>query len=356
MRLTIALLSSLLFGACFVETDPGEPEDVEGTGALQKAAPKVDVCHIPPGNPSNAHTISVSPSAVPAHLNHGDTLGACGGGGCVPTPEVCGDSVDNDCDGDVDETCVCTPGSQTNCYSGPANTNGVGACHGGAQVCAADGSGYGPCTGEVLPAADACGDGVDNNCDGQTDETCVCAPGSMVPCYTGPAFTNGIGACHGGTMVCDADGSGYGACGGQVTPAPEVCADGVDNDCDGLTDEGCIGNRAWDDADRDGIQDAGETGMAGVTFLLRSASTGALIAVATSDASGTYWFAEVFASTYYIEVVTPPDFTLSDPDRGTDDTADSDFDSESGGVTAPFNFGGGIDGTRDAGFYSVIET
>jgi hypothetical protein len=42
---------------------------------------KVDVCHIPPGNPANAHIINVSVNAVPAHLAHGDTLYTCGGGG-----------------------------------------------------------------------------------------------------------------------------------------------------------------------------------------------------------------------------------------------------------------------------------
>ena len=36
------------------------------------------MCQIPPGNPGNAHTICVSPSAVPAHLAIGCTLGACG--------------------------------------------------------------------------------------------------------------------------------------------------------------------------------------------------------------------------------------------------------------------------------------
>ena len=35
---------------------------------------KVDVCHVPPGNPDNAHVISVSSHAVPAHLRHGDCL------------------------------------------------------------------------------------------------------------------------------------------------------------------------------------------------------------------------------------------------------------------------------------------
>lgn len=40
----------------------------------------VTICHIPPGNPSNAHTITVGAAAVSAHLNHGDTLGACATG------------------------------------------------------------------------------------------------------------------------------------------------------------------------------------------------------------------------------------------------------------------------------------
>jgi hypothetical protein len=38
---------------------------------------KVTICHIPPGNPDNAHTIRVSENALPAHLAHGDTLGEC---------------------------------------------------------------------------------------------------------------------------------------------------------------------------------------------------------------------------------------------------------------------------------------
>jgi len=38
---------------------------------------KIAICHIPPGNPDNAHTISVSGNAKNAHLAHGDTLGEC---------------------------------------------------------------------------------------------------------------------------------------------------------------------------------------------------------------------------------------------------------------------------------------
>jgi len=38
---------------------------------------KVLICHVPPGNPPNAHEICVGQSAVPAHLAHGDFLGEC---------------------------------------------------------------------------------------------------------------------------------------------------------------------------------------------------------------------------------------------------------------------------------------
>ncbi len=45
-------------------------------GAMAQEA-KVDVCHIPPGNPENVHTISISENALGTHLDHGDHVGAC---------------------------------------------------------------------------------------------------------------------------------------------------------------------------------------------------------------------------------------------------------------------------------------
>ena len=53
--------------------DPSPPDD--------QYADKVLICHIPPGNEENAHIISVSVNAVPAHVAHGDpappNLGPC---------------------------------------------------------------------------------------------------------------------------------------------------------------------------------------------------------------------------------------------------------------------------------------
>ena len=51
----------------------------------QAKGEKVTICHIPPGNPANAHTITISVSALQTHIDqHGDTVGECGsddGGG-----------------------------------------------------------------------------------------------------------------------------------------------------------------------------------------------------------------------------------------------------------------------------------
>src|SRR5688572_4988787 len=41
---------------------------------------KVTICHIPPGNPDNAHTITISVNALQTHIDHhDDAIGACAG-------------------------------------------------------------------------------------------------------------------------------------------------------------------------------------------------------------------------------------------------------------------------------------
>ncbi len=38
---------------------------------------KITICHIPPGNPDNKRTLTISTSALQAHINHGDVMGSC---------------------------------------------------------------------------------------------------------------------------------------------------------------------------------------------------------------------------------------------------------------------------------------
>ncbi len=47
------------------------------SGVRGIAPPKVQICHVPPGNPQNFHSIRVSSNSVLAHLSHGDYFGSC---------------------------------------------------------------------------------------------------------------------------------------------------------------------------------------------------------------------------------------------------------------------------------------
>ncbi len=137
--------------------------------------------------------------------------------------------------------CPCTTEGQTQpCpYSGPVGTEGIGACRAGIQTC--QGGYWAACEGEVLPQTEICNDGIDNNCNGQTDEGCaVCIEGETRPCaYSGPAGTENVGICEAGTQTCVS--GQWGSCTGEVLPATETCSDNKDNNCNGQTDETCVG-------------------------------------------------------------------------------------------------------------------
>ena len=61
---------------------------------------------------------------------------------------------------------ACMPGETAPCYSGPEGTKDVGTCVAGTQTCAEDGSAFGACEGEIVPATDSCMTFDDEDCDG----------------------------------------------------------------------------------------------------------------------------------------------------------------------------------------------
>jgi uncharacterized surface anchored protein len=111
-----------------------------------------------------------------------------------------------------------------------------------------------------------------------------------------------------------------------------------------------IGDFVWLDADADGVQDAGEVGIQGVTVTLYTGA-GALVGSTTTDASGFYIFDELQPGDYYLVFGSPTGYSSSPANQGSD-AADSDA---VGGQTATTTLGAGeYDQTFDAGFYQPV--
>src|SRR3569623_3550059 len=122
MRLTLVLI---LFAACTGGDSTSAQQALADQGCMVNApdpracdpadTKKTTVCHVPPGNPGNAHTICVGTAAVPAHLDHGDFLG----------------------------TCACTGGTDAGLDSGDGSGGGSGSDGGGDGGGGGSGSGSG---------------------------------------------------------------------------------------------------------------------------------------------------------------------------------------------------------------------
>jgi len=136
----------------------------------------------------------------------------------APDDSLC-DGLDNDCDGGVDEDYTATP---TTCGVGECSSNtGMNECTDGSVVDSCD-----PFEGAA--SDDAGCDGLDNDCDGTVDEDYVATP-----------TTCGVGECSGNTGLNECtDGSVVDSCDPfEGAAGDDASCDGLDNDCDGATDE-----------------------------------------------------------------------------------------------------------------------
>jgi hypothetical protein len=129
-----------------------------------------------------------------------------------------------------------------------------------------------------------------------------------------------------------------------------------------LESRGRVTGRIWNDVDRDGLQDGGETGAAGAVVELFSSADGTAgnaddvsLGTARAAADGTYTFNNIAAAAnLYVVVHTPPTTAFSPADVGSDDAIDADF-AASTGRSSLFSLAAGQTVDLDAGLYGTPE-
>jgi hypothetical protein len=272
----------------------------------------VCVCHHPPGNPDNAHTICIGPAAARAHLKHGDTEGEC------PVPcdgdEDCGDNqfcqrtgdaCDDDSVGacaDIPATCPTTVNPVCGCdgvsYINECEANAAGVNIASAGECPDSGLACGGAAGTTCPADQFCMRAT-GSCSEDIEGVCTVLPGVCPPDFTPVCGCDGVtysnecyaasaGASVASTGACAAGaacgGAGGGTCAtgefcrptvtgncatgaeGTCTPMPELCPAVLDPvcGCDGITyDNACAAAAAGIAFAHDGECDADQQACGG---------------------------------------------------------------------------------------------
>ncbi|MBN1558615.1 hypothetical protein JW998_00080, partial [candidate division KSB1 bacterium] len=120
-----------------------------------------------------------------------------------------------------------------------------------------------------------------------------------------------------------------------------------------IVESASLGNYIWDDLNNDGIQDAGEPGVDGVTVNLYKSDGTTLLGTTTTAGGGIYGFANLAPGDYIVEFVAPVGWGFTKQDQGSDDTKDSDADPTTGRSHIVSLDAGENDPTIDAGLVEL---
>ena len=113
-----------------------------------------------------------------------------------------------------------------------------------------------------------------------------------------------------------------------------------------------IGDRVFADQNANGIQDAGDAGIAGITVNLLV--DGAIVTSTATDDQGFYQFTNLTPGTeYVVQFPTDNGFVVSPQDQGGDDTVDSDANPTTGLSDVIVLASGEMNTTVDAGYYET---
>lgn len=116
-----------------------------------------------------------------------------------------------------------------------------------------------------------------------------------------------------------------------------------------------LGDRVWADLNKNGTQDSGEFGVAGVVVNLLNETGVSTGLTTTTDSNGNYSFTNLAEGNYIVEFVLPADYDrFSSQNAGSNNTQDSDVDPVTG-RTSIINLAEGQNDTSwDAGLISDI--
>jgi alpha-tubulin suppressor-like RCC1 family protein len=144
----------------------------------------------------------------------GAVIALCTPGNPGPSDDDC-DGLDDDCDGQADQD-----------YESRNTTCGAGACRSTGETDCVNGVEVDSCQAGNNAASDADCDGVDDDCNGQTDEDYAPVPTSC-----------GVGACARTSTSSCVSGSVRSNCTPGTPAASDATCDDVDDDCSGQRDE-----------------------------------------------------------------------------------------------------------------------